>query len=175
MKKLIIIGAGGHGKVLADTVLQAGSYELIGFVDANLSIGTPVFSNFNVIENQSNLLNLVHPDTYFVLGIGDNYLREKIVNQFPTLNWATLIHPKAACSSAVEIGEGTVVLANSVVSALVKIGKHGIVNAGTIIDHESQVGDFVHLSVGTKIGSNCVVSKYAKTAVGAVFQPFTQL
>lgn len=173
---IVIIGAGGHGKVIADAIIKAGKYDLKGFVDAKLAVGTKVFGDYEIIESQDNIGALVNSSTRFIIGIGNNAIREKIQKQLASsVSWATVVHPSAVISYNVLIGEGSVVLANAVINADSKVGAFTIVDSGSIIDHECVIGDFSHLSIGTLVGSNCKLSINTKTNLGEVIFPFSEL
>jgi acetyltransferase EpsM len=171
---IVIIGAGGHGKVIADAIIKAGKYDLKGFVDAKLPVGTKVFGDYEIIESQENIGTLINDSTRFIIGIGNNEVRKMIYTQFSNkLAWATVVHPSAVISYNVLIGEGSVVLANSVINADSKVGAFTIVDSGVIVDHECEVGDFSHLTIGTLVGSNSKLKSNLKTDLGQVFNPFT--
>lgn len=176
MEKIIIIGAGGHGKVLADAISKSKNQELIGFIDAKLPKGTHVYKDFKVIENQDNILKVADNTTKFIIGIGNNQIRRKIYDELTgKLLWATIIHPSAAIADDVIIGEGSVLLANSVVNASSIIGQFTIVDSGVVVDHESKIGEFTHLSIGTLVGSNCEVESNYKSMIGQVIEPFSKI
>lgn len=174
-KRVAIIGAGGHGKVIADAILKSNSYELVGFVDAKLAIGTNVFGAFKVVATQENIQLIIPQIDCFIIGIGSNEIREIVAASLPNnIEWATIIHPSASISLQTEIGEGSVILANSVINADSKIGRFCIIDSGSIVDHECEIGDFSHLSIGTCVGSNSKISAKTKSDLGQIFQPFTQ-
>jgi sugar O-acyltransferase (sialic acid O-acetyltransferase NeuD family) len=177
MKKgIVIIGAGGHGKVIADAVIKANQYDLLGFVDAHLPIGTKVFGAYEIIESQENIDTLINDSTKFIIGIGNNDIRKKIQEQLaPSLSWVTVVHPSAVISYNVVIGEGSVVLANAVINADSKIGEFTIVDSGVIVDHDCEIGSFSHLTIGTLVGSNSKLPTGTKTSLGQVFNPFTTI
>ena len=173
-KRVAIIGAGGHGKVIADAILKSNSYELVGFVDAKLAIGTNVFGAFKVVATQENIQLIIPQIDCFIIGIGSNEIREIVAASLPNnIEWATIIHPSASVSIQTEIGEGSVILANSVINADSKIGRFCIIDSGSIVDHESEIGDFSHLSIGTCVGSNSKISSNTKSEIGQLFQPFS--
>lgn len=174
-KQLVIIGAGGHAKVIADAVCKADEYELLGFVDANLPKETLVFKTYRVIETQSLIQNLVQPNTYFVFGIGNNTIRQKLAQDFQKdLQFASILHPSSIVSDEVTIGKGVVVLANTVINAGSKVGDFSIIDSGVIVDHECQIGDFCHLNVGTLVGSNTEVITGVKTDLGEIIPNFSK-
>ncbi len=153
-RKVIIFGAGGHARVIAD-IVRANNDTIIGFLDDDSekeTIGT--ISEYNK-----------YIDSEFVIGIGNTNVREYI-SSFP-VKWYTAIHPSAVISPSVEIEEGTVVMPNAVINANSKIGKHCIVNSGAIIEHDNIIGNFVHVSVGAKLGGTVNIGIKSWIGIGA--------
>lgn len=160
-KLVVIIGASGHGKVIADTVLKSGD-KVVGFLDDGVEKGTQIVG-FSVLGKTEDYKN--YTDCEFVIAIGDSYIREKIANELP-VKWYTAIHPTAVISSLdVEIGEGTVVMANAVINSSAKIGKHCIINTGAIVEHDNVLEDYVHLSPNVVLSGIVKVGK--STHIGA--------
>ncbi len=144
MKKLLIIGAGGHAKVVADAVLSKNEFEIIGFADDNIKFGTPVFGNYSIVSTLENISALSFDE--FIVAIGNNDIRKGIFNSL-SVNYkpAIIIHQNAVVSSFSKISDGTVVLAGSVISFGVEIGHNCIINACTLIDHESIIAANCHI------------------------------
>ena len=142
-KEVIIIGAGGHGKVVADIVEKCGD-KMCGFLDDGAKtkkvFGYPVLGKTSDINKFS--------DKQFFIAIGNNAIRKKIATENKKLKFYTAIHPSAVISSGVEIGTGTCVMAGCVINADTKIGKHAIINSGSVVEHDNILADFVHLSPG---------------------------
>lgn len=161
---VIIIGAGGHGKVVADTVLLSGD-NIVGFLDDDPNTGEN-FAGFPVLGRIDEFRN--YPDCSFVIAIGNADVREKIVNQLQGVRWYTAIHPTAVISKMdVSIGEGTVIMANAVINAGAVIGKHCILNTGSIVEHDNQLDDFVHISVGARLAGTIYIGKKTWIGIGA--------
>ncbi len=158
-KKIMIIGASGHGKVVAD-IAQKNGYEIIGFLDDNNSIkeicGFPVLGKVSAVKKYKN-------ECEFVIAIGNNQIRQGIAEQYD-VKWATLIHPTAVLGMQVELGEGTVVMANTVVNPCVRIGKHCIINTGAIVEHDNYLEDYVHISPNATLAGTVCVGR--KTHIG---------
>lgn len=151
-KNVIIVGAGGHGKVIADTVLLSGN-RIVGFLDDDPSIGKS-FTGFPVLGRVNDFENYL--DCRFVIAIGNADVREKIANRLQGVRWYTAIHPSAVISKLdVRIGEGTVIMANTAVNAGTVIGKHCILNT----EQDNQIDDFVHISVGARLAGTVHVGK----------------
>ena len=161
-KSVVIIGASGHGKVIADIIVNSGD-KVLGFLDdaddvqGKKIIGFPVLGKIADYDN--------YRDCEFVIAIGNPYIREKISNELP-VKWYTAIHPTAVISSLdVEIGEGTVIMANAVVNPSARIGKHCIINTGAIVEHDNILEDYVHLSPNVTLAGIVKVGK--STHIGA--------
>lgn len=161
-KSVVIIGASGHGKVIADIIVNSDD-KVLGFLDdaddvqGKKIIGFPVLGKIADYDN--------YRDCEFVIAIGNPYIREKISNELP-VKWYTAIHPTAVISSLdVEIGEGTVIMANAVVNPSARIGKHCIINTGAIVEHDNILEDYVHLSPNVTLAGIVKVGK--STHIGA--------
>lgn len=161
-ESVVIIGASGHGKVIADIIVNSGD-KVLGFLDdaddvqGKKIIGFPVLGKIADFDN--------YRDCEFVIAIGNPYIRERIANELP-VKWYTAIHPTAVISSLdVEIGEGTVIMANAVVNPSARIGKHCIINTGAIVEHDNILEDYVHLSPNVTLAGIVKVGK--STHIGA--------
>lgn len=157
LKKLIIIGASGHGKVIADIAIRNG-YEDIVFLDDDENVKE--CAGFPVIGKTREALQL---DGDKIVAIGNPKIRERIQEDISGI--VTLIHPDAVISRRVEIGEGSVIMAGAVVNTDVVIGKGCIINTAASVDHDCMLGDFVHVSVGSHLSGTVNVGK--RTWIGA--------
>ena len=146
MNRLIIIGAGGHGKVIADNALKNG-YTDISFVDDHTQ---GECMGFPIIGKSSEIQALNDGRTDFVMGIGNNVIRKIVVEKY-NVNWVTLIHPSDQIAVNVSVGVGTVIMAGAVVNTCSTIGEHCIINTGAIVEHDNVMGDYVHISPGTVV------------------------
>lgn len=153
-KKVIVIGASGHGKVIAD-IIRASCDEFIGFLDDDASKNT-----LGVVSDWEK-----YSDYYFVIGIGNTEIREKI-SSLP-LKWYIAIHPSAVISPSVVIGEGSVVMPNAIINADAVIGKHCIINTVSVVEHNNRIGDYSHVSVGAKLGGTVLVGSKCWIGIGA--------
>lgn len=176
MKKIVIIGASGHAKVVADIILSRKrdlneKIEIVAFLDDNYKnlkykeiFGISIVGGLDKIEyfNKENY--------YFVIGIGNNYIREKIFEQHSKLSYYTAIHPKAVISEEVLIGEGTVIMANVVVNAYSVIGKQCILNTASIIEHDNKLKDYVHVSPNTILCGEVSVNNRSWIGAGTVIK-----
>ena len=163
-ESVIIIGAGGHGRVIADIVLKSGD-TLLGFLDdgavSSEISGIPVLGR---IEDY-----VKYPDTAFIIGIGSSAARESIAQRLGSVRWHTAIHPSAVISALdTHIGPGSAVMANAVVGPGARIGSHCIVNTAAVVEHDNRIGDYVHVSVGARLGGTVTVGEHTWVGIGAV-------
>lgn len=159
--RLIIVGAGGHGKVVADNALKNG-YTSINYVDdhaAGTCMGFPIVGTTAAIEA------LNDGQTDFVMGIGNNEVRMRIAQRYD-VNWVTLIHPSAQIAANVTIGSGSVIMAGAVVNACTEIGKHCIINTGAIVEHDNLIEDYVHISPGVCLSGTVTIRERTWIGVG---------
>lgn len=162
MNRLVVIGAGGHGKVIADIALRNG-YSDLSFVD---DYATGQCMNFPIIGNTELLENLNDGKTDFVIAIGNNKTRSMIAERYH-VHWVKLIHPSAQIAYGVEIGEGTVVMAGAVINPDAKVGKHCIVNTCAVVEHDNCLGDYVHVSPNAALGGTVHVGRKSHIGIGA--------
>lgn len=172
-KKVIIIGAGGHAKVIGE-IIQSSGDELIGYLDDN-QVGE------NIIGTIADINKFHGQDIEFIIGIGNNEIRNKIYQEYTQLNYYTATHPSAIISPSAKIGAGTVVMANAVISSNSTVGENCIVNTATIIEHDCIIEDGVHLSyrvtigAGSKIGKEAYIDMGAIVARGVTLQPYQKI
>lgn len=159
MKKLVIIGASGHGKVVADIAIKNGYNEII-FLDDDESIFE--CGSYPIVGKSSEVGTI---DADVIIGIGNAGVRKRIQESIPDEKMATLIHPDAVVADDVVIGEGTVVMAGAVINPGARIGKGCIINTCSSVDHDCIVEDFVHVAVGSHLCGTVNVG--AGTWIGA--------
>lgn len=165
MPELIIIGMGGHSKVVTDIAILNG-YKILGYLDDNeQQVGIDRELYLGRIET---LPRWVRDGLRFIIAIGNNLFRKSIAEEYEGLNldYAKLIHPAAILGSKVEILRGTVVMPGAIINADTKIGQHVIVNTAAVIDHDCRVGDFVHIAQGAVLAGGVVVENCGHVEVG---------
>ena len=163
MNRLVIVGAGGHGKVIADNALRNG-YKDIFFVDNYLK---GECMGFEIIGTHADIEALDTGTTDFVIGIGNNDSRKLIAEKY-NVNWVSIIHPSAQIATNVAIGLGTVVMAGAVVNACAKIGEHCIINTCAIIEHDDIIENYVHISPRAAVGGTVNIGESTHIGIGAV-------
>lgn len=164
-EQVIIIGASGHGKVVADIIQKSGDI-VVGFLDDNPELGEN-FVGFPFLGKTEKFTD--YQNCKFMIAIGNVGIREKIANKMESVSWYTAIHPSAQISDIeTSIGEGTVVMANVVINSGARIGRHCIINSGAIVEHDNQIEDFAHISVGAKLAGTVYIGKRSWVGIGAV-------
>jgi len=162
MKQVVIIGASGHGKVVADIVEKSGNI-VRGFLDDN---GTGYIFGYNILGQVCDY-NKYASECEFVIAIGNNSIRENIANKLNQVKLFTAIHPTACMAKDIMIGQGTVIMANAVINSSAKIGCNCIINTGTIVEHDNFIGDYVHLSPKVALGGTVNIGKSTHIGIGA--------
>ena len=172
MKEVVIIGAGGHAKVVIDIILQRekilnDNLIIKGILDDTFKeneekkiFGIPIVGKINkILELPSNI--------YYIIAIGNNTIRKKIAQNYEKIKYITLIHPKAVIAENVSISTGTVLMAGSIVNSYTKIGKHCIINTGSIIEHDNTIEDYVHISPRATLCGGVIVEEESWIGAGS--------
>lgn len=155
--KLTIIGASGHGKVVAD-IARLNGYDAIEFLDDDEKLTT--CGEYPVVGRTD---RPVDNDVFVAIGNAD--IRERLSRG---RNLVTLIHPKAVIADGIEIGEGTVVMAGVVINSGAKIGRGCIINTSSSVDHDCVVGDYCHVAVGAHLCGTVNVGETTWIGTGAI-------
>ena len=159
MNKLIIIGASGHGKVVAD-IARLNGYSDVVFLDDDETIKE--CAGYPVVGKSTEA-----PAGEVFVAVGNAKIRKKLMERFKDRTHPILIHPSAVLAKDVKIGDGTVVMAGAVINPGAKIGKGCIVNTSSSIDHDCEVGDYSHISVGAHLSGTVIVGKDTWIGAGA--------
>lgn len=161
MKQLVIIGASGHGKVVADIARKIG-YDEIYFLDDNEN--RMECGGYAVAGKSSRYVDF---DCDVIVAIGNPKDRERIQKDVELAGKSVpaLVHPNASIAEDVEIGKGTVVVAGAVINSGARIGRGCIINTGASVDHDCEVADFVHVSVGAHVAGTVRIGE--RTWIGA--------
>ncbi len=160
--RLILVGAGGHGKVVADIAMKCGYTEILFADDRTLD----TCMGFPVIGPVSGIPRWNDGKTDFVISIGNNAARKKIAECYD-VNWVTLIHPSAQIGVGATIGKGTVVMACAAVNACASIGDHCIINTGAVVEHDNVLENYVHISPNAALGGTVFIGEETHIGIGA--------
>lgn len=165
--KLIIIGASGHGKVVADIAIKMNKWQSIAFLDDDEFIKTSM--GLEVIGKTADAFTYKEESDFFV-AIGSNDARKKIQEKLieQGLSVVSLIHPSAVIGTDVEIGTGSVLMAGVVINSSSRIGKGCIINTSSNLDHDNVVEDYVHISPGVRTAGSVSIGKGTWLGIGSV-------
>lgn len=157
MKRLALLGASGHGKVVADAALEAGWQDVVFFDDA--WPGVSINGHWSVVGNTEALLDRLHEFNGVLVAIGNCAVRwqKHQMLQAAGACLVTVVHPHACVSRFARLGAGTVVMAGAVVNVDAVVGESGIINTGATVDHDGVLAHGVHLSPGAHLSGNVVV------------------
>ncbi|MFA6096749.1 MAG: acetyltransferase [Candidatus Paceibacterota bacterium] len=170
MHKLIIYGAGGHGKVIANAVLNDTGVELVGFVDQNISLTGKTICGHKVLGLPGMLPEFKKQGIDLcIIAIGDNKIRMELAARVEHLGFKlyTAIHPRAIIAPSAKIGKGTAVLAGALINPDAIIGNNVIINTGAIIEHDNVIKDNVHIAPGAMLAGEVEVGKLSFVGMGA--------
>lgn len=158
-RPLIIIGAGGHGRVVSE-VASLNGYREIAFLDDRL------IGNESVIGKISDFKAYIDTADFFV-AVGDNRVRRSMFMMLSDnhAELVTIVHPNAVVSPTASVGRGVVVMAGAVINAGAKIGDGVIVNTCCSVDHDGELGAFCHVAVGAHLAGTCRIGE--NTFIGA--------
>ena len=172
-RKVLLIGAGGHCKVIVDLLLKSKEYQIAGIIDLNERVGENVLG-VPVIGTDSDMSKLFKKGIrhcFIAIGsVGDSNLRAKLHGLARKAGFAfpSLIHPLALVSPYVALGEGNYIAPGVIINAGTQIGNCCILNTGAIIEHDCKLGNFVHLSSGAVLSGGVTIGDHAHIGAGSV-------
>ena len=161
MKKIVIIGGSGHGKVAADIALKCGYTDIV-FLDDNISIKN---CGRHSVVGSNDRVEDINGDV--IVAIGNSAARRRIQESIEEERLAVLIHPDAVVAEDVTIGSGTVVMAGTVINPGSMIGRGCIINTCASVDHDCKLGDYVHVAVGAHLAGSVEVGDETWIGAGA--------
>jgi sugar O-acyltransferase (sialic acid O-acetyltransferase NeuD family) len=167
---IIILGAGGHGRVVLDILMQAKLHKPVGFLDNNEKLKGRRVDGLPVLGNMDTLPELYSRGIHgAVVAIGDNGVRRAMADALEQGGFeiANAIHPSAQIARNATIGKGVVIAAGTLICAHCQIGDHAILNTGCIIDHESTIGMAAHICPGVRLAGHVIIESGAFIGIGA--------
>lgn len=167
---VLIVGAGGHGKVVLDILRHSRKYKPVGFIDADDALagtkvgGLPVFGSANLLPKLRK-----KKITAAVIAIGDNRARAKYVAELREQKFTLVnaIHPAASIAKTATLGQNVVIAAGAVICTEAKIGDSSIINTNAVVDHECEIGPNVHVCPGAILAGRVRVEEGAFIGIGA--------
>ena len=159
MKRLVILGAGGYGRTVADVAHQ-------------LNYSTIVLDDADMVHPLSSFQSYINPSTSFIPAFGNNAFRMEWINRIEESGGqlATLIHPTAYVSPTASIAPGTVILPHAIVNTDVVIDRGCIINLGAIVDHGCILEEGVHICLGAIVKGENRIEKCSKIEAGEVVE-----
>jgi sugar O-acyltransferase (sialic acid O-acetyltransferase NeuD family) len=163
---IVVLGAGGHAKVVIATVRAAGGEVVAAYDDDESRWGEQILGV--LITGPMSSADLDH--TPAIIAIGNNRARQEVAGRV-NAHWVTACHPSAVIHESASIGPGSVIFAGCVVQPDATIGAHAILNTASSIDHDCVLGDFVHAGPGVRLCGGVTVDEGALLGVGAKVAP----
>ncbi len=168
--RVAIFGAGGHGKVVLDILLESG-VEVAGFLDDDPKkkgarvLGFPVLGGLDALKGEKGVA--------VALGVGSNAAREEIYGKAKRLGVEVVgaVHPKAAVSRFTKLGKGAVIMAGAAVNPGCELGDGVVVNTGATVDHDCRLGRFCQIWPGAHLAGSVSVGELAYVGTGAAVVP----
>lgn len=171
MQRIMIWGAGGHARVVADIIRRGGGFEIAGFLDdVRPERQGEEFAGGRVLGDSSLLSALQEERPAVALGVGDCGARVRMARRARELGLAlpVLVHPSAVLSGDASAGAGSVLVAGAVVNPGARLGAAVLVNTLASVDHDCTLEEGVHVGPGARLGGGCVVGREAWIGIGAV-------
>lgn len=172
--RILIIGAGGQGRVVADALLacaEDGGFHVVGFLDADTALHGRVHRNIPIIGDIEMIATTVHDAV--VVAIGDNATRRRVAMS-PEMRERRLIavcHPASVVAPDVSIDDGAMLSASATVVTGTRIGRGCIVNTGCVIDHDCTIGDWAHVAPRAVLGGHVTIGAGALVGIGSTVMP----
>lgn len=171
-RPVVVVGAGGHARVVVATLLEAGR-RLLGYVDADAALWGTQWLGVPVLGGDEQLVRFSPQDVGLANGIGS--VREPRVRRLvferglsQGFVFETVVHPRACVSPYAKLAEGVQVMAGAVVQAGARIGRNAIVNSGAVVDHDCVLGEHVHIAPGATLSGSVVIGDNCHVGAGAV-------
>lgn len=167
-KRVVVIGAGGHAKVVVST-LQACGIDIDAVFDdgprawGSDILGVPVRGSLDMLDELDGVVS-------GVIAIGDNAVRERLDRRLD-IDWLKVVHPQAVVHPSAQLGPGTVVFAGAIVQPDVVVGRHVIVNTAASIDHDGRIGDFASIAPGAHLAGSVTVGRRSAVGTGCSVIP----
>lgn len=166
--RLLVVGAGGHGRSLAEAAELSRQFEVVGFLDDSMPAGEKALGH-HVLGSVADMTNHMRVCDQAIVAIGNNAVREKLTDQLSKAGFtlATVVHPRACVSPSAVVGSGSAVMAGAIVGTEASLGIGTIVNCGAIVDHHATVENFGHLGVNASMAGGTVLGHGAWLQAGA--------
>lgn len=177
-KKIVIYGAGGFAREVLQIIKDINKFSKkeiwlpLGYLTDEDYLSSDLINNLPIIGTVEWLK--FNPDVFLIIGVGSPTLRKRVHEQleaFSVVNYATLIHPKAWIGDMVEVGEGSIICAGTLITTNIKIGKHVQINIGSTIGHDAILEDFATLNPSVNVSGNVILKLGSEIGTGTVLIP----
>lgn len=175
MRSIIIFGAGGHGQVVADILINRKNYFSdsfpLGYLDDNSNLKGKKYIGLEVLGTSEDIEKIDHDE--MIVGIGDNEVRFEKINRFLQIGekFANAIHPKTTIAPDVVLGVGNMCCAGVIINTGSVIKDNVILNTGATIDHHNFIESHVHIAPGVHLGGNVKVGQGTLIGIGSTVIP----
>ncbi len=171
MKNIILLGGGGHAKVVANALLSNKKYNILGYIDKKNN--GKLLEKIKYLGNDNKLQEIYTKGTQLAFcaigSIGDYSIRKNAIEKAKKIgfNFINAKHPTSIISQNVILGEGIYIGPNVIINPETQIGNYCILNTGCIIEHDCEIGEYVHISLGTIIGGGVIIENGSHVGLGS--------
>lgn len=174
LPKLVVWGASGHAKVIADIIQLNGDFQIVGYLDdVNSNCHGQTFYGYPILGGKEQLDKLLESGIeHIIIGVGNchaRYTLSKLVHS-RGFKFTNAIHPRSIIARDVCIGEGSVTVAGAVVNPGSKLGKHVIVNTCASVGHDCTIQDAVHIAPGVRVGGHSTIGEKSWIGIGSALR-----
>ena len=158
--RIVVVGAGGHARVVLESLVALGVYEIVGLTDPDQSKWRTLLGGYPILGGDDVLPTLRSEGVDgAIIALGSNRLRARLFECVIALGFKMVnaIHPWSWISPSAQIGNGVVVMAGAVINANAQVGDNTIINTSATVDHDCCIGDHVHIAPGCHLGGNVQV------------------
>lgn len=177
--KLVIWGASGHAKVIADIIQLHGDFQIVGFLDdVNVDRHGQTFFGYTILGGKEQLDELITSGIeHTIIGFGNCHSRYQLAKfaYSKGFKFTNAIHPRSIIARDVLIGEGSVVVAGAVVNPGSKLGKHVIINTCASVGHDCTVQDAVHIAPGVRVGGHSTIGERSWIGIGSALRDHVKI
>jgi sugar O-acyltransferase (sialic acid O-acetyltransferase NeuD family) len=168
VRNLLIAGAGGHGKVVAEAAMESGGWERIAFADDRFP-GLASVYDWPVLGRIAQVPEFQEDYPDLAVAIGNNCLRMEWLDRFQSLGFQipVIIHPRAYVGGHVAVQPGTVILAKAAINIGTRLGRGCIINTAAVVEHDCELGDGVHVSPGANVAGGVFIGDCSWIGIGA--------
>lgn len=175
-RRLVIVGAGVHAKVVIEAVRACGAWDIVGLIDPSPEV--PQMLGVPVLGGDDLLPRLRAQDvSHAVIAVGGNALRQRLGRQAEGLGFElpSIVHPSALVSPSARLGRGVVVMARAVIGTETTVSDLAIVNTGAVLDHDNAIGVAAHVAPGCALAGNVLIGDRSLVGVGSAIRPQVQV